>query len=65
MTFSTSGIISAIGTFTDKDATGGTYFVGFLVMCIALGFCVAALADFFMLTKVGRQACCERDGHFY
>lgn len=47
-----SGIISAIGTFTDKDATGGTYFVGFLVMCIALGFCVAALADFFMLTKI-------------
>jgi hypothetical protein len=47
-----SGIISAIGAFTDKDATGGTYFVGFIVMCIAVGFCVAALADFFMLTKI-------------
>jgi len=47
-----SGIITAIGTLTDKEANGGTYFAGFLVMCIAVGFCVAALADFFMLTKI-------------
>merc|ERR1711963_904225 len=47
-----AGIITAIGTFTDKEATGGTYFVGFLILCIAIGFAVAALADFFMLTKI-------------
>jgi hypothetical protein len=47
-----SGIIAAIGTFNDKDANGGTYFVGFLILCVAVGFTVAALADFFMLTKV-------------
>jgi len=47
-----SGIITAIATLTEKDASGGTYFVGFLVMCIAVGFCIAALADFFMLTKI-------------
>jgi len=47
-----AGIITAIGTFTDKEATGGTYFVGFLILCIAVGFAVAALADFFMLTKI-------------
>ena len=35
-----------------QEATGGTYFVGFLILCIAVGFAVAALADFFMLTKV-------------
>merc|ERR1719167_2117431 len=44
-----AGIITAIGTFTDKEATGGTYFVGFLILCIAVGF---ALAAFFMLTKI-------------
>merc|ERR1712020_43934 len=37
---------------TGKDATGGTYFVGFLILCVAVGFCVSALADFFMLTKI-------------
>ena len=37
-----------------QDATGGTYFVGFLILCVAVGFCVSALADFFMLTKVFR-----------
>merc|ERR1712223_1912096 len=47
-----AGIITAIGTFTDKEATGGTYFVGCLILCIAVGFAVAALADFFMLTKI-------------
>jgi len=47
-----AGLITAIGTFKDKDATGGTYFVGFLVLCVAIGFTVCAVADFFMLTKI-------------
>jgi len=47
-----SGIITAIATLSDKKANGGSYFSGFLGMCIAVGFCVAALADFFMLTKI-------------
>jgi len=47
-----AGIITAIGTFTDPKATGGSYFVGFLILCIAVGFSIAALADFFMLTKI-------------
>merc|ERR1719305_2019888 len=47
-----SGLITAIVTFQNKDATGGDYFVGFIVLIAALGFCVAALADFFMLTKI-------------
>jgi len=47
-----SGIISAIATFQSKESTGGTIFVGFLIMCIAVGFSIAAIADFFMLTKI-------------
>ena len=51
-----SGIITAIVTFrggTRQDgASGGDYFIGFIVLLIALGFSAAALADFFMLTKV-------------
>ena len=35
-----------------QDATSGSYFVGFLILCISVGFTVAAGADFFMLTKV-------------
>ena len=46
------GVITAISTFTAKDATSGSYFVGFLILCISVGFVVAAGADFFMLTKV-------------
>jgi len=47
-----SGLITAIVTFQKKDATGGDYFIGFIVLLVAIGFCVAALADFFMLTKI-------------
>jgi len=47
-----SGIISAIAVFTDKESSGGDYFAGFLVLCVAAGFCIAGLADFFMLTKI-------------
>jgi len=46
------GLIVAIVTFQNKDATGGDYFVGFVVLLAALGFIVAAVADFFMLTKI-------------
>jgi len=46
------GLILAIVTFQNKDATGGDYFVGFIVLIAAIGFIVAALADFFMLTKI-------------
>ena len=38
-----------------QNATsGGQYFVGFIVLLTAIGFIVAAIADFFMLTKVER-----------
>jgi len=51
-----SGIIAAIVTFrggTRSDgANGGDYFIGFIILLIALGFSAAALADFFMLTKI-------------
>merc|ERR1719471_384874 len=51
-----SGIITAIVTFRggtrDGDAKGGDYFIGFIVLLIAIGFSAAALADFFMLTKI-------------
>ena len=50
-----AGIITAIATFKGGrtgQATGGDYFIGFIALLIALGFAVAALADFFMLTKV-------------
>ena len=44
-----------IVTFQNKDAGGGDYFVGFVTLIIALGFVVAAVADFFMLTKVNKN----------
>ena len=47
-----SGLITCIVTFQNKDATGGDYFVGVVVLFAALGFCAVGLADFFMLTKV-------------
>lgn len=47
-----SGLITCIVTFQNKDATGGDYFVGVVVLFAALGFCAVALADFFMLTKI-------------
>merc|ERR1711892_893468 len=51
-----SGLITAIVTFRggarDGGAKGGDYFIGFIVLLIALGFAAAALADFFMLTKI-------------
>jgi len=51
-----SGFITAIGTFTGGarggTASGGDYFVGFVILLIAVGFSLAALADFFMLTKI-------------
>jgi hypothetical protein len=47
-----SGLITAIVTFQNKEATGGDYFVGVVVLIVALGFCLVALADFFMLTKI-------------
>ena len=53
-----AGIITAIATFKGGrtgQATGGDYFIGFIALLIALGFAVAALADFFMLTKVRTQ----------
>jgi len=51
-----AGLITAIVTFrggkrTD-GATGGDFFVGFIVLCLAFGFAFAALADFFILTKI-------------
>lgn len=46
------GLIVTIVTFQNKDAGGGDYFVGFVTLIIALGFVVAAVADFFMLTKI-------------
>lgn len=53
-----SGIIVAISTFTGGARGGGTgpsggdYFIGFVIILIAIGWVVAAVADFFMLTKV-------------
>ena len=46
------GLISAIATFQKDGATGGTYFIGFIVVCVASGFIICALGDFFMLAKV-------------
>lgn len=48
---SLSGVITVIFAF--NAATGAKYFVAILVLIVAAGFVVAALADFFMLTKVG------------
>lgn len=51
-----SGFITAIVTFRggrrSDGAQGGDYFIGFINLLIALGFSAAALADFFMLTKI-------------
>jgi len=50
------GFITAIVTFQggkrQEGATGGDYFVGFIVILVAVGFALSAAADFFMLTKV-------------
>ena len=46
------GLITAIATFQKVGATGGTYFIGFIVTCVAAGFVICALGDFFMLAKV-------------
>ena len=47
-----SGLITSIVIFQAKDSAGGDYFVGFIVLLAGLGFVIAAIADFFMLTKV-------------
>ena len=53
-----SGLIVAISTFTGgargggAAPTGGDYFIGFVIILIAIGWVAAAVADFFMLTKV-------------
>jgi len=51
-----SGIITAIVTFRGGNrvagAVKGDYFIGFIVLLVALGFAAAAVADFFMLTKI-------------
>jgi len=45
------GMIISIVVFQNATS-GGQYFVGFIVLLTAIGFIVAAIADFFMLTKV-------------
>ena len=49
-------MIVAISTFTggarQAAPSGGDYFIGFIITLIAIGWVVAAVADFFMLTKV-------------
>ena len=52
-----SGLIVAISTFTggsraNSGPTGGDYFIGFMLILITTGWIVAALADFFILTKI-------------
>ena len=51
-----SGLIVAISTFTGgsrtSGPTGGDYFIGFITILIAAGWVIAALGDFFILTKV-------------
>ena len=46
----------AISTFTGGSRTtgptGGDYFIGFITILIAAGWVIAALGDFFILTKV-------------
>lgn len=46
----------AISTFTGgsrtSGPTGGDYFIGFITILIAAGWVIAALGDFFILTKV-------------
>jgi len=46
------GLITSIVIFQAKDSAGGDYFVGFIVLLAGLGFVIAAIADFFMLTKI-------------
>jgi len=52
------GLIVAISTFTGgargggEPVSGGDYFIGFIIIIIAIGWVVAAVADFFMLTKI-------------
>merc|ERR1712062_471763 len=51
------GLIVAISTFTGgsrngSGATGGDYFIGFILILITTGWVIAALADFFILTKI-------------
>merc|ERR1712087_618169 len=45
-----------MGTFTGGARQGppsaGDYFIGFVIILIAIGWIVAAVADFFMLTKI-------------
>ena len=54
--FVPSGLIVAISTFTGGSRTtgptGGDYFIGFITILIAAGWVIAALGDFFILTKV-------------
>lgn len=51
-------MIVAISTFTGgargggEPVSGGDYFIGFIIIIIAIGWVVAAVADFFMLTKI-------------
>jgi len=47
-----AGIIKTITTFQAEGSTGGDYFVGFVCLLIAIGFVLAALADFYMLTRI-------------
>jgi len=51
-----SGFIATIVTFKGGRRNGeplsGDYFVGFISLLIAIGFTAAAIADFFMLTKI-------------
>jgi len=51
-----SGFIATIVTFKggkrNGEAQSGDYFVGFISLLIAIGFTAAAIADFFMLTKI-------------
>ena len=50
------GIITAIVTFRGGNRNGGPtagdYFIGCIILVTAIGFATAALADFFMLTKI-------------
>ncbi|XP_059081249.1 secretory carrier-associated membrane protein 1-like isoform X2 [Tigriopus californicus] len=48
------GLITGIRQITNSESTGGQVFVGVLMLITAVGFAVAAVAQFFMLTKVHR-----------
>merc|ERR1712106_1049845 len=47
-----TAIVTFKGGKRADGATGGDFFVGFIVLCIAFGFAFAALADFFILSKI-------------